>query len=185
MKGKSKKQAKDRKIIDWKWIITISILSFIISFLFSMFGEIVIPRVHLVFAILILLLFIFLGIIFDILGIAVTVADIGVFNSMAAKKVRGSALAVKLIKNSNKVASFFNDVIGDICGIVSGSTGVAIALILNGEFHFNLLYTTLIITASISMLTIGGKAMGKSYAINKCNDILHRFVKILSIVYKG
>ena len=185
MKGKNKKTTKEKRIIDWKWIIIISILSFIISFVFSIFGEVVIPRVHLVFSILILLLFVFLGIIFDIIGIAVTVADIGVFNSMASKKVRGSALAVKLIKNANKVSSFFNDVIGDICGIVSGSTGVAIALILNAEFHFNLLYTTLLITASISTLTIGGKAIGKSYAINKCNDILYRFVKVISIFYKG
>ena len=185
MRGKTKNKEKSKKIIDWKWIITIALLSFIISFGFSAFGELIIPRVHLVFAILILLLFIILGIVFDMLGISVTVADIGVFNSMAAKKVRGSTLAVKFIKDADKVSSFLNDVIGDICGIVSGSTGVSIALILNAEFHFNLLLTTLIITALVSMLTIGGKAIGKSYAISKCNDILYRFVKILSLVYKG
>ena len=185
MKSKNKKQGKEKRIINWKWIFTIAIISFIISFGFSAFGELIIPRVHLVFAILILLLFIFLGIIFDMLGISVTVADIGVFNSMAAKKVRGASLAVKFIKDADKVSSFFNDVIGDICGIVSGSTGVSIALILNAEFHFNLLLTTLIVTALVSMLTIGGKAIGKGFAISKCNDILYRFVKILSLVYKG
>jgi CBS domain containing-hemolysin-like protein len=184
MKGKTKKTIKDKKLIDWKWIITISVTSFVISLLFSTFGEVVIPKVHLVFSILILIAFILIGIGFDILGIAVTVADIRIFNSMAAKKVRGATLAVNLIKNSDKVASFFNDVIGDICGIVSGSTGVAIALILNSNFHFNLLLTTLLVTAIVSMLTIGGKAIGKSYAINKCNDILYRFIKIISIFYR-
>ena len=127
--------------------------------------------------------FIFLGIIFDIIGVAVTVADIKMFNSMATKWVKGSRLAVRFIKNSNKVSSFLNDVIGDICGIISGSTGLSIALLISEKMNYNPLICTLIITALISTLTIGGKAIGKSIAINKSNVILYRFVKVLSIFY--
>ena len=104
---------------------------------------------------------------------------------MASKKVKGSELAVKFIKNANKVSSFCCDVIGDVCGVVSGSTGLSIALQIHEHFHINLLILVITITAIVSTLTIGGKAIGKSIAMNKCNSILHGFVKMISIVYKG
>ncbi len=179
-----KKNSKEKKMIDWKWIITISVIAFFISLAFSFFGEVIIPNVHLVFSILILILFIFLGIMFDVIGVAVTVADQSTFNSMAAKKIKGASLAVRLIKNSNKASSFMNDVIGDICGVISGSTGLSIAIIINSRFNLNLLVTTLVITALVSTLTIGGKAIGKTIAISKCDKILFGFVRILSTFYK-
>ena len=118
------------------------------------------------------------------IGISVTVADLKTFNSMATKKVKGATLAVKLIKNADKVSSFCNDVIGDICGIISGSTGVSVAIIVANKFDISLLLVTLLITALIAAMTIGGKAIGKSFAINKSNSILYKFVKVLSIFYR-
>ena len=118
------------------------------------------------------------------IGIAVTVADVSTFNSMATKKVKGANLGVKLIKNASKVSSFCNDVIGDICGIISGSTGISIAIIVSEKFSFPLLLMTILITAFVAAFTIGGKAIGKSYAINNSNVILFRFVKILSVFYR-
>ena len=118
------------------------------------------------------------------IGISITVADIKTFNSMATKRVKGAKLAVKLIKNAEKMSSFCNDVIGDICGILSGSTGAAIALGISEQLNFNTLITSLIVTALIAALTIGGKAIGKSIAMNKSNEILYNFAKILSIFYR-
>lgn len=184
-KKEIKKQPKEKKLIDFKWIAKISIIAFIISLSFSLIGETMIPNVHIVVSFILLIFFIFLGILFDIIGVSVTVADISTFNSMAAKKVKGANVAVNFIKNSDKVSSFMNDVIGDICGIVSGSTGATIAILVSKEFNINLLIVTLVVTALVSTLTIGGKAMGKSLAINKCNDILYGFVKVVSIFYKG
>ena len=103
---------------------------------------------------------------------------------MATKKVKGAELGVRLIKKAPKVSSFCNDVIGDICGIISGSTGLTIAIIIAEKLNVPLLFVTLIITALIAAMTIGGKAIGKSYAINKSNVILYRFVKVLSIFVK-
>ncbi len=180
----NKKIIKDKKKVDKKWIILISIVSFLISLLFSFIGETVIPNAHLAISIILVFFFIFLGIIFDIIGISVTVADLKTFNSMATKKVKGAKLAVRMIKNASKVSSFCNDVIGDICGIISGSTGVSIAIIIADKLNVSLLLVTLLITAFISALTIGGKALGKSFAINNCNAILYRFVKVL-IIFKG
>lgn len=118
------------------------------------------------------------------IGISVTVADIKTFNSMATKRIRGASLAVKLIHNASRTSSFCNDVIGDICGIISGSAGVALANILSRSFNFNLFITSLLITAVIAALTIGGKALGKTTAMNRSTYILYQFCKILSIFYK-
>ena len=179
------KNNKEKKVVDWKWIITISLVAFLISLLFSFLSEAIIPNAHIVVSVILLIFFIFLGIMFDIIGVSVTVADIKTFNSMAAKKVKGANLAVNYIKNANKVSSFMNDVIGDVCGIVSGSTGITVAILISEQFNVSLLIVTIIMTAIISTLTIGGKAIGKSFAINKCNEILYNFVKIVSIFYKG
>ena len=180
----NKKPIKDKKKVDIKWIATISIVSFIISLIFSFIGETVIPNTHILISGILVISFIILGIIFDMIGIAVTVADISTFNSMATKKVKGAELGVRLIKKAPKVSSFCNDVIGDICGIISGSTGLTIAIIIAEKLNVPLLFVTLIITALIAAMTIGGKAIGKSYAINKSNVILYRFVKVLSIFVK-
>lgn len=182
--NKTKKQIKDKKKIDIKWIALISVLSFIISLIFSFVGETVIPNAHILVSSILVFAFIFLGILFDMIGISVTVADPKTFNSMATKKVKGATLAVRLIKNADKVSSFCNDVIGDICGIISGSTGVSIAIIVSQKFDISLLLVTLLITAMIAAMTIGGKAIGKSFAINRSKAILYKFVLFLSIFYR-
>ena len=181
----NKKPIKDKKKIDKKWVLTISILSFLISLVFSFIGETIIPNAHIAISIMLIFIFIFIGIIFDMIGVAVTVADIKTFNSMATKKVKGAKTGVNLIKNAHKVSSFCNDVIGDICGIISGSVGVSIAIIVSDRFDLYLLPVTLLITALIAAITIGGKAIGKSVAINNSNIILYRFVRFISIFTFG
>ena len=183
-KKAKKKPVKNKRVKDMNWIITVTILAFFISMAFSFLSEVIIPNVNSIIAILIILLFIGLGIIFDMVGIAVTVADLSTFNSMSTKKVRGAALAVKLIQNNEKASSFCNDVIGDICGIVSGSAGVALASIISTSYSINIFLPTLIITAIIAAITIGGKALGKQAAINKSTYILFKFSQVLSYFYR-
>ena len=103
---------------------------------------------------------------------------------MNSRKVKGANIAVKFKKNADKVSSFCCDVIGDVCGIISGAAGTAITTILTIEFKFNLLVTGLIVAATIASLTIGGKAIGKSYAINKSDIILYKYTKFISNIYK-
>lgn len=170
---------KTKKKIDIKWIVLITVAAFLISLFFSIISETLIPNVNLIISIIVLLVVIFLGIIFDMIGISVTVADLKVFNGMAARKVKGTYIGVKFIKNSEKVSSFCNDVIGDICGIISGSIGIAISTAISKQFDINITIITLITTAIIASFTIGGKAIGKTIAINKCNQILFCFTKVL------
>ncbi len=173
---KANKQNKNVNLkADYKWIITITLTAFMITFIMSIFSESALKDINLTLSILIVLIFIVLGIVFDMVGISVTVADKKVFHSMAAKKVSGAKTALKLIANNSKVSSFCNDVIGDICGILSGTAAGTIAILLANKLNFNIFYVSLIITSIIAALTIGGKALGKSIAINHSNNILYKF----------
>lgn len=179
-----KKPVKNKKLVNYNWIIKITVITFFISLSFSLLSETIIPNANIFISLILVLLFIGLGILFDIIGVSITVADEKTFNSMASKNVRGARLAVKLIKNAEKVSSFCNDVIGDICGIISGSTSASIAVILANNFDWNLLIVSLIITALVASMTIGGKAIGKSIAINKSNTIIFKFSSFLSLFYR-
>ncbi len=178
-----RKEKKEKS--DIKWIIKIFIIAFIISLCMSFIAELTLPKVPLFIGILIVILFILIGVLFDMIGVSVTAADEKVFHSMSARKVKGANIAVKFKKNADKVASFCNDVIGDICGVISGSAGVTIALSLSNILKINTFLISLIVTALIAAFTIGGKALGKSFAINKANIILYKFAKVISYFYKG
>ena len=180
---KKKEKIKKEKV-DIKWVIIVSITAFIVSVCLSFIAQITIPNFPLWLGIIVTLLFIGLGILFDIIGVAVTTADEAVFHSMNSRKVKGASTAVKFKKNADKVSSFCCDVIGDVCGIISGAAGTAITTILTIEFKFNLLVTGLVVAAVIASLTIGGKAIGKSFAINKSDIILYQFAKCISKFYK-
>ncbi len=170
-----------KKKTDVKWLLIVTILAFVISILMTLFSKVTLENVSLVIAILITLFFILLGIVFDIIGVAVTSGDEVAFHSMSARKVRGGKIGVKLLKNMDKVSSVCCDVIGDVCGIISGTSGVVIVGLIIKLTDFNELLISLIVTGIISSLTIGGKALGKSFAINKSKEIVTIVSKTLSI----
>ncbi len=176
-------QKKNKLNVNYSWIFKVTFLAFFISFTFSFFSEKVLPSASTVVGILLVIVFIVLGVLFDMVGVAVTSSEEAPFHSMASRKVRGASVAVRLKKSADKVSSFCNDVIGDICGIISGSAGVIIANNLSETLNTNPFFTTLFITAFIASLTIGGKAMGKAFAIHNSNAILYNFSKVLSYIY--
>lgn len=185
LKVQTRRKEKIRKeLVDKRWILTIFIISFAISFSLSFVSEITVPNFNLIIGIIVTLLFIILGILFDIIGVSVTTADPKVFHSMNSRKVRGANVAVLFKKNSDKVSSFCCDVVGDICGVISGSTAVTIATLISKVTSINIFLMTLITTAVVASLTIGGKAIGKSFAVNKCDIILYEFSKFVSYFYK-
>ncbi|MBQ2873102.1 MAG: hypothetical protein IJE89_03785 [Bacilli bacterium] len=166
---------------DFKWVFIVTILAFIISIVMTLFSTMVLENVGLLIAILITFLFILLGIIFDIVGVAVTSGDEVAFHSMSARKIRGGKVGVKLLKNTDKVSSVCCDVVGDVCGIISGTSGVVIVSLIIKLTDINELLVSLIVTGLISALTIGGKALGKGFAINRSKEIVTVVSKILSI----
>lgn len=167
-----------------KWIIEITIIAFIITILFSVGSQILLEDVHVILGISIILLFIAIGVLFDIIGVAVQSSDAKVFHAMASKKVKSAKTAKKMLENSAQVSSFCNDVIGDICNIISGSAGIVVATAISSKFNFNLMITTLLVTSLIASLTIGGKALGKGIAVSKSEYIVTKVTKFIHLFKK-
>ena len=178
---KNKKEKKDSSEI--KWFITIFITAFILSIVFSFISTTAIEGLSLIPAILVLLLVIFIGILFDIIGVAVMVGKESDFNAMAAKKIPGAKTSLNLIKNSEKVSNICADVVGDVAGVLSGSIAALIAFNITSEFglSFNVQF---IISAIVASLTIGGKAIGKGIAQRNTTKIVGIVGKILKLFKK-
>ena len=113
--SKRKKEKEKKKDENMKWFIEVFIMTFILSIVFSYISTNGVSNLSLIPAILILVAVILVGIIFDIVGVAVTVADEHEFHAKATKKVKGSKDSIKLIRNAPRVANICADVIGDIC----------------------------------------------------------------------
>ncbi len=94
-----------------KWFIQVFVITFILSIIFSFVSTNGVSNLDLISAIIILIIVIGIGIFFDIIGVAVTVADENEFHAKATKKVKGSKDSIKLIRNAPKVANICADVI--------------------------------------------------------------------------
>ena len=110
-----------------------------------------------------------------------TAADPKPFHSMAAHKEKGGREAIRLLQNANQVSSVCNDVVGDICGIVSGST--AAVIVTQRDLSTTSVLISIGVTALISGITIGGKALGKSMAINDCTKVVYRVARIMNALH--
>ena len=167
-----------------KWILTVFVLSFILSVIFSGLSTAMTNNFHTIVLVGVILLVIAIGIIFDMIGVAVLTCKESNLHAMASKKMKGAKQAIALIKNSTKVSSVCNDVIGDICGIVSGSLGAALTLDIVGVIDVSSVIVTMIITALISSLTVGFKAIFKDVAEKNSDAIVYTSGKILAIFKK-
>lgn len=156
-----------------KWVFKITFLTFFISAAFSFISEVLLRNVKVLVAFIILIIIIMIGILFDIIGVAVTAADETPFHSMSSRKIPGAKKSVSMIRNADKVSNICNDVIGDICGVMSGAAGAVIAgKILLMASNYEKFILSIGMSAIISALTVGGKAIGKQYAISQCNNIV-------------
>ncbi|MGN1299315.1 MAG: hypothetical protein ACI4UE_04965 [Candidatus Scatovivens sp.] len=162
----------------YKWALIITITTFFLSLFFSLISTTAICNLNLIPSIIILLLVIFIGILFDLIGVAVTVAEEKDFHAKASKKIRGAKTGLKLIKNSSKVSNFCADVIGDICGVMSGAISALIALKLT-EYYGMSSNFQFIISALVASVTIGGKAFSKDIAKNNSTKIISIVSKII------
>lgn len=170
---------------DRKWVRTIILWTILISGSVNLLSDVLLRNVNILVAFIILIFIIFLGIIFDIIGVAVTAADETPFHAKAAKKIPGAKIAVKLIRNADKVSNFCNDVIGDVCGIVSGSIGaLIISKVITAVQSVNITVITALIGALVAAGTVGGKALGKSFAMNESEIIIDKVSKILYLIKK-
>ena len=167
----SEKKEKQRQR---KWVLTIFFATIFISGTISLASDAIMANSNMFVAFLILLLIVFVGIIFDIIGMAVATADEKPFHSMAARKVPGAQESIALLRNAERVSSICNDVVGDICGVVSGSASATIAAQILANFDCSWpQIISLAMSALAAGLTVGGKAVGKSIAVSSCVQIVH------------
>lgn len=178
-----KEEGKPRSY--WRWVLRIFLMSVVLSALLSLASGIVLADAGYALAVTVLVAFVLLGIVFDVIGVAVTAADPKPFHSMAAHREKGAKEALFLLRNAEKVSSFCNDVVGDICGIVSGSTAAAIVVRLQNSLNTQSILLSIAVTALISGLTIGGKAIGKRLALSRSTEVVFRTAKLLRIFHIG
>jgi len=163
----------------FKWLIKIVLVSVAASVVFTFASTEILGRAGYIVSFAVLAVFIVIGIVFDVVGIAVTAASTAPFHSMAAHRERGATESLRLIKNADKVTGFCNDVVGDVTGIISGTTAALIAARLMEGFSSETILFPLLMTGVVAGLTVGGKAAGKTIAINKSTAIVLRVGKLI------
>lgn len=180
----SKKELKARQRRRWVTLITIG--TFFSTMLITYISDALLSDASLLVSVVILLAIILLGILSDIMGIAVASASLDHFNAMAARKIPGAKTCVGLVKNAAKVSSVCNDVIGDVCGIVSGATSVIIEVEMVVYFpNMNPVLTGLLLSGAVAGLTVGGKAFCKEIGMNNSTKIIHSIAKPIAAVKRA
>lgn len=167
--------------VNYVWIMVITIITFFMAIILGYFSLVLMGKVSLLFAIVILLIIIFIGVFFDLLGIAVTAAEETPFHAMASHRLRGAKESISILRNAGPVSNFFNDVIGDISGIISGTASAAILIKINQNVSVESVIYSMLITGIISAITVGGKAMGKEIALRQSNLIVFKIGYIISL----
>ena len=170
-----------KKKTDYRWVIKIVLMSICISAVFNFISSEILDDAGYFLAFIVLLVFIILGVLFDMVGMAVASADEVPFHAMSSHRVRGAAESIKLVRNAEKVSSICNDVVGDISGIISGSTGAAIVANLVRDMSFNSMLISIVVSGLVAGLTIGGKALGKTVAVNRSTNIVLMCGKGISV----
>ena len=164
-----------------RWVISVFLTTIVVSGIISLLSEEVMSQSGILAAFAILFVIVTVGILFDVVGVAVTSADEKPFHSMASRRVPGAREALRLLRNAERVSSICNDVVGDICGVVSGAASAAIAARLLNHFVFSWpQLITLVMSALVAGLTVGGKAVGKTIAIHNCTEIVYQVGKLLN-----
>ena len=163
-----------------RWLVTIFLLALTISAAFSFLSQGLLNAASLFGAFAVLLAIIAIGIFFDLLGVAVTAAEEKPFHSMASRRVPGGAEGIWLLRNASKVSSICCDVVGDICGIISGSAAAVIAVEAWTSLQRpSLRVIQLLLSALVAALTILGKAFCKQIALDNSTAIVHGAAKVI------
>ena len=180
-KTRKTKKKSQKKSGNLRWIITIFFVTIVVSSAISFLSSTILDGAGLVEAFIVLLLIVLIGVFFDIIGVAVISASEKPFHSMASKKVPGAVEALALLRNAEKVSGICNDVVGDICGVVSGSASAIIAVKALVSINSDTI-AQLIMSATVAGVTIAGKAFGKNLAMQKTTQIVHIVSKMIYFI---
>jgi Mg2+/Co2+ transporter CorB len=169
----------------WRRALRVGLLSFGLAVTVSYISGQTLARVHVIIAFLFVLMLVVVHIAFDILGTSVTAAEQSPLNAMSAKRIAGARQALWLVRNADRVANFTNDVVGDVVGLVSGAAVTTVALQITRIFRGGARseeLVTLGVIGLVSLITVGGKASGKTFAIAHATDVVVLAGRIIAAI---
>jgi len=183
---KKKVSSEGIKFSRYRWAFKILFIAVCMSFVFSLLSQTILSSIGIVMAMLTILFFIFISVFFDMIGVAITCTSEDFF--LQRKEEKGANVALLMKKNSEKVCSFCNDVVGDICGILSGACGASVILSITERIEIAsfVVIVSSLVSALIAGLTIFSKALMKAYVINNANEFILQIGKRIenSFFYK-
>ena len=140
------------------WPIKVFFITFLLAAIFSGATSLV-ANLNIIALSIILIFVIFIGIIFDMIGVAALTSKKENFHAMASKKIKGAKETIELLNNANMVSTVCNDVVGDVCGIISGSISALVSMQIAGMFNWPSTIVYLVMGAVVASITVGGKAI--------------------------
>lgn len=182
-----KKKSKKKRKYEWlSWGLTVLGFSFVLTVIFSFLTEISInDQSPAYLCVIVLCILLILNIGCDVLANAIISCRPEAFHAMASNKIKGAKRAVSFCRNATKLSSIFADVIGDICGIVSGAAGAVLGTIIAGDNGVTIkLICAIGVSSVIGALTVGGKAIFKHFAIKFNKKIVFGFAKFTTLFKK-
>ncbi|MDE5618375.1 MAG: CNNM domain-containing protein [Clostridia bacterium] len=164
------------------WAIKATVITFCLSFMTSMMSQVVTGYTDIIIAVMLLLFMILIAIIFDGIGVAVTSCDIDKLKNILHCDKKRAKIALKLVRNAEKVNNICADVIGDMCGVLCGACGATIAAGLISEVDGAAAsFVVIAISATIAGLTVGGKACMKKLAVKNAEEYIILTAKAISL----
>lgn len=157
--------------------------TFFIAVGVSTISDLLLRQSSLLLALLTLMVIVFIGAITDMMGVAITAADVTPFNSMASKKVYGAKKCIHILRHADRYANFFNDVVGDVAGYIAGFAGAAIVLeilSLGDQISTHETLVTVMVAGLTSSVIVGSKAIGKNLALMYRTEIVLFLGKVLT-----
>ncbi|SEP72765.1 hypothetical protein [Piscibacillus halophilus] len=165
-----------------RFSISIAVITFVLAAIFSIISNNALDGTTWSIGLLIVIIIVFIGVFFDMMGIAAAAAIETPFHAMASEKVTGAKHAIIIVRNADRFASFCNDVIGDIAGVVSGVAAMIVVIELMNVIELGQPVLNTILTSIVAALTVGGKALGKTLAMSNSTQIILMVGKILYFV---
>ena len=177
-------QYKER--INWSWCVRVLFLTFALSIMFSVISELVLTNASLIIAVFVILILMFIGIVADCIGVATTACSLEVIKSYVTKNMKGAQQAMILVSNAEKVSVICCDIIGDVCGILSGAAGASIVIKIIGEYNEPSLaiLVSALVSGVIAGMTIFGKSIEKGLAVKKSEKIVLAAGKVISVLIR-
>ena len=177
-KKQDKKRKKKHNIAEI-WVLKITLFTFIGAVICSCISQITTSKSDIIISIMLLSFMILISIIFDGIGLSVASCSEAELEKYSRFKKQYD-IARYLLKNAEKVNNICADVIGDMCGILSGACGASIVveLSLSGSGSH---WATIIISSIIAAVTVGGKASLKKAAGKNSAEFVFMSARMIGI----